>query len=265
MADLLDINLTNDTKNAFVLALRTVYGSNYLVEYQYSKIVSETKILIHKSFPLQPEKKPAIIISAAAGTTHIEHHNEEEIGEHQNLSNTQVATSDPQRGNDIIINIADTTGFVIGGAVMIVDGEVREQAIIIAVDTNVSITVDRLENNYTTPAVSLLTYVVDHYGGQKLNVVITIYALSDLDRNRLADFTAFSLRYLFRNTFRDNGIGYNKIEIGADSEQEIRDQLYYTKAITVPVYTEYQADVEVPADLINLISRINFDITIEEP
>ena len=262
MANDIQINYTNDVKNSFLLMLRTVFSSDYLVEYKYNENPRTSKIMIQKAWTQQPEKKPALIINTDSGTTNFEHHNDEEVEEKKELSEEKIATNNIETGNDVVINIADTSGLVVGDAVIIEVGNIKEQSVITNVATNVSITVDRVENDYITPTVSKLVYLVKHYGGQLLNVVVTIYCLSDKDRNRISDFVAFSFRYLFRNKLGEYGIAYNKVSVGADGQEEIDGQVYYTKAISIPVYTEYHANIEILGNLINLISRINLEVDV---
>ena len=69
MANVYDINLTNDLKNAFIKVLRIVFSSDFLKEYKYNTDPKTSKIFINTSFAQQPEKKPAIIISANGGSS----------------------------------------------------------------------------------------------------------------------------------------------------------------------------------------------------
>jgi len=264
MADILNTSFTNDTKIAFVATLRAIFGSAYLPEYKYDTDPRVAKILIQKEYPQVIEEKPAILVSSSSSESNIEFHNEEEIEDIETLSNTKVATNNPERGAAVVINLAVTTGFVVGDAVIIETLDTKEQALITEIVPNTSITVDLLQNNYTTPSVSKLVYVIKHEGGQTIDIAIKVLGLSDIDRDRISDFVAFSLRFLFRysNALVTKGIAYNKIRLSADSAEDINGKLFYSKIITIPCYSEYTADTEVPSALINLISKITVEKTI---
>jgi len=258
MADLLSTSFTNDTKIAFVATLRAIFGSTYLAEYKYDTDPRVTKILIQKEYPQIMEEKPAILVSSSNSNSDVEFHNEEEIEDTQTLSNTKIATNNPTRGSSVKIYLTVTTGFVVGDAVIVEKSGIQEQALITAIDPNVSVTIDVLQNNYITPNISKLAYIVKHHGGQDVEIAIKILALSDIDRDRISDFVAFSLRFLFRysNALITKGIAYNKIRLTADSVEDIKGKLFYSKIITIPCYTEFSADLEVASALINLISKI---------
>lgn len=77
---------------------------------------------------------------------------------------TQAYTNDPAAGSSITLNVANTSGFIVGDSVTVSSSAGSEIARIISIVTNTSITVNSLALNHTTssPLITLneTTYVI---------------------------------------------------------------------------------------------------------
>ena len=94
----------------------------------------------------------------------------EEYGISADLQNNEAA------GSNVVIQIADTTGFEVDDEVKVEDDNASENAIITVVVTNTSITVDSLSNSYTTAANAKVT--VGRLGSYIVNDLVEKYGVN---------------------------------------------------------------------------------------
>jgi hypothetical protein len=100
------------------------------------------------------------------------------IGEYiiESYGISQDLQNDESAGSSVVIEIADTTGFEVGDEVLIQDDNNAETALVTAVVTDTSITVDSLSNSYTTAANAFVR--VGRLGSYIVNDLVSKYATS---------------------------------------------------------------------------------------
>jgi hypothetical protein len=92
------------------------------------------------------------------------------------------------------------------------------------------------------------------WGTIPMQVNIGIVAITDTDRRKLTDITAFFIRHLFAYQLSKFGIGYKSVKIEGEKETEWQGQTLYMNNISIPVYMEFQ--VRYPIALIDVINKI---------
>ena len=92
------------------------------------------------------------------------------------------------------------------------------------------------------------------WGTIPMQVNIGVVAITDSDRRKLTDITAFFVRHLFTYQLAKFGIGYQSVHIDGEKETEWQGQLLYTNNISIPVYCEWQT--RYPVELVNVINSI---------
>ena len=177
----------------------------------------------------------------------------EEYGISADLQNNEAA------GSNVVIQIADTTGFEVDDEVKVEDDNASENAIITVVVTNTSITVDSLSNSYTTAANAKVT--VGRLGSYIVNDLVEKYGVN-MSRGGIQTSTDKFIM-LFRGL-----TAFDAIQTIADTEEyefgqdQNKDFFYQTKTfddsgLTIDLNTDDVMDYSFPRPGYEIINRVD--------
>lgn len=141
---------------------------------------------------------------------------------------TQAFTNDPAAGNGIVLNMADTTDFIVGGDVTVSSSAGSEDTIITAVVANTSITVNQLLLNHTTT--SRLVTLKDVF---TINADVTAY----LKKGTYLKFTQTTVKY---------GTVYSSVNSGGTTTVTLITNTDYTLA-NAAISATYYSNTSFPA------------------
>lgn len=97
---------------------------------------------------------------------------------------------------------------------------------------------------------------IEYRGSSTLTISMAIYAGSRNDRDKLTDFVAFCVRFLFRDKATEEGFEYTKVRLGGDAQEIIDNEPRFTHVISVDTISEFEENI--PVELLDVIQRIEF-------
>ena len=177
----------------------------------------------------------------------------ESYGISQDLQNNEAA------GSNVVIEIADTSGFEVGDEVQIQDDNSAETALISAVVTNTSITVQTLTNSYTTAAGA--TVKVGQLGSYIINDLVTKYATSLTRTGIQTSENKFIV--LFKGITAFDAIqaiaDSEEYEFGHDQSLDFfyQPRNYEDSSLTIDLNNDYVIDYSFPRPGYNIVNRVD--------
>ena len=177
----------------------------------------------------------------------------EAYGIAQDLQNNESA------GSDVVIEIADTTGFEVDDVVQVSDDNDAENSTVTAVVANTSITVDALTNSYTTAANAIVT--VGELGSDIVDDLVSKYGTKMTRAGIQASTTKFIT--VFKGMTAFDAIvqiaDTESHEFGQDADKDFFYQPteFDDSGLTIDLGTDSVLDYSFPRPGYDIINRVD--------
>lgn len=98
-----------------------------------------------------------------------------------------------------------------------------------------------------------------YYGGiLLLDINLHIYAKEILDLEKLMDYTALFMRYIFKEKFFQENLAFNKIKFTPETTEDIDGTTVYKATITTKITTSFENRID--TDLVEKINSIQLTV-----
>ena len=258
------IHATNYLKLMFEVGLRKAFASATTPD-QYKYTADEntitSKIRIYRNFPDRNFNPPALVVTAETGDVSLQYLGKEVVKEVYGVGNETVVNNTLSQPPIVaFLTLTD------GGSTTYVEGT----------DFNINKKTGVITWIIPQPVTAVASYgtfnnivnVTDPVGKWvqsqvQIPVKITIYALSNTDRERITDLVLLYVRHVFRPAF--SAIAqYIKISLGGETEEDWKNAPLYKNTVTVDCWSQYSNYID--QSTFALIEQINVtNIDVEAP